>query len=174
MRAGYRAWWPRFGYLCLHAVSGVYAGACLSIALVDVPSIRALGDGARALTSFQLALSAMGRLMLPQLIVMTLLMVVLVARRGRLLSRAFIPLTVLLGIVLVTAIVHIPLNRRFLAGDVLAADALPLIERWLDFHWLRTLLALALPLCVARFLSEKGSGFPSALSRPAMLVDRAT
>jgi hypothetical protein len=174
MNAWNRAWWPRFGYVCLHAVSGVYAGACLSIALVHVPSIRALGDGARALTAFQLALSAMGRLMLPQLIVMALLMVMLVARRRRLLSRAVIPLAVVLGIVLVTAIVHIPLNRRFLAGDVLATEALPLIQRWLDFHWLRTVLALALPLCVARFLSEKSRGIPSPPSRPAMLVGRTT
>jgi len=149
--------WPRFAYLCLHAVSGVYAGACLSIALVDVPSIHALGDGARALASFQLVLPTMGRLMFPQLVLMTVLMLLLAKRNNGIFPRTLIPLAVLLSILLVTAVVHIPLNRRFLAGNVAIAEVLPLIRQWLAFHWLRTLLALALPYCVARFLRKAGN-----------------
>jgi hypothetical protein len=156
--------WPRLAYVGLHAVSGVYAGACLSIALVDVPSIQALADGTRALAFLRLALPAMGSLMLPQLVLMTLLMTLLTVRAAKrgdgMLPRALIPLTVVLGIVLVTVVVHIPLNRRFLAGSVTISEVLPLLRRWLAFHWLRTLLALALPYCIVRYLRRAANHSP--------------
>lgn len=156
-RTSFVGQWPRLAYLALHAVSGVYAGACLSIALVDVPSILELGDGTRAIAFLQLTLPAMGRLMLPQLLLMTLLMTLLLVRAARggrsgIFRHGLIPLAVLLGILLVTAAVHIPMNRRFLAASMAMSEVLPLVQRWLAFHWLRTLLALALPYCVVRFL----------------------
>ena len=149
--------WPRAAYVVLHAASGVYAGACLCIALVDLPVLLSLGNGSQALAALRVALSAMGKLMLPQLVLMLALTATLAWRGRRRAPYGWVPFALVFAIVTITASVHVPINHRILSGNV-ALDTLPaLLDRWLTFHWLRTLLALAIPYCVIRFLRNASS-----------------
>lgn len=144
----------RAAYVVLHAVCGIYAGACLCIALVDLPVLRSLSEGGEALIAPALALSAMGRLMAPQLVVMLVLTALLTWRaRGRV-ARGWVPLTLLGGIIAITLVVHIPINQRIFGGQLTPGEVSALLERWADFHWLRAVLSLALPYSVVRFLSQ--------------------
>jgi hypothetical protein len=146
--------WARGAYVVLHAVSGVYAGACLCIAVVALPVVRALSEEGEALGAPALALSAMGRLMAPQLVLMLLLTAVLTWRaRGRA-RRGWVPLALLGAIVAITLVVHIPINQRIISGHLTPSQVPALLERWADFHWLRTVLSLALPYSVVRFLRK--------------------
>jgi hypothetical protein len=146
--------WARAGYVVLHAVSGVYAGACVCIAVVDLPVVHALSEGDEALVAPALALSAMGRLMAPQLLLMLLLTALLTWRaRGRA-ARGWVPLALLGAIVAITLVVHIPINQRIISGHLTPSQVPALLERWADFHWLRTVLSLALPYSVVRFLRK--------------------
>ena len=149
--------WPRAAYVVLHAASGVYAGACLCIALVNLPVLLSLGNTSQTLAALRVALSAMGKLMLPQLVLMLVLTATLAWRGRRRAPRGWAPFALVLAIVAITASVHVPINHRILAGSV-ALDTLPaLLDRWSSFHWLRTLLALAVPYCVIRFLRTASS-----------------
>jgi hypothetical protein len=146
--------WARVAYVMLHAVCGVYAGACVCIAAVDLPVLRALAGGGEALVAPALALSAMGKLMVPQLAVMLALMSLLTWRgRGRV-AHGWVPLGLLGAIVAITVVVHVPINHRILVGQPPPGEVQVLLERWADFHWLRTLLSLALPYSVVRFLAK--------------------
>jgi hypothetical protein len=154
-------------FALLHGLSGVYAGACVSIALVDLRCISALEDGALALAVMKVVLPAMGALMLPQLLVMSMAMASWYWRPGSLPMRAWIPVALLAAIWLVTAGVHIPLNRRFIDEQLLAAEVLSMVDRWLNFHWLRTALALALPFSIAHLLRPSSA---AATTRPIMVA----
>jgi uncharacterized membrane protein len=119
---------------------------------VDLPVLRELVRGREALVAPVLALSAMGRLMAPQLVVMLLLMSLLTWRgRGRV-KRGWVPLVLLGAIVAITVVVHLPINHRILVEQPPPGEVQVLLERWADFHWLRTLLSLTLPYSVVRFL----------------------
>jgi MFS superfamily sulfate permease-like transporter len=149
--------WPRAAYVVLHAASGVYAGACLCIALVDLPVLLSLGNGGQTLAALRVALSAMGKLMLPQLVLMLVLTATLAWRGRRRAPHGWAPFVLVLAVVGITASVHVPINHRILSGSV-ALDTVPaLLDRWSNFHWLRTLLALAVPYCVIRFLRNASS-----------------
>ena len=71
----------------------------------------------------------------------------------------------LVAIVAITAVVHIPINQRIVGGQVNPSEMPALLERWADFHWLRTLLALALPYGVVRFMRKASATGSSAAVR---------
>ncbi len=144
--------WPRAAYIVLHAVSGVYAGGCLCVAAVDMAVLGSLSDSARGMELCRLLLPAMGRLMVPQLGVMLLLMLALTWRaRGRA-PFSWLPLALLAVVLTITLAVHIPINQRILTGRLELPELRPLLDRWATFHALRTILALALPYAIVRFL----------------------
>ena len=132
----------------LHVVSGIYSGACVSIALVDIRFVKAMSEGPRAREAFASLLSYMGQMMIPFLLILLFLILsfsVQLAKRKATFC-AYIPLFVLLATVMITGVVHIPINQTFMSEQILTNEEVRLLlSKWEFWHWLRTGLSLTLP-----------------------------
>jgi MFS superfamily sulfate permease-like transporter len=140
-----KSWRLAFG--AAHALSGIFAGACVSIAAVDMPVLRGWRESPDLLARFGDLLGGMGKLMLPQLCLMLILIALLTWH-----TRRWAPLAMLGAIWGVTLAVHIPINWAILSGTAKAADVPALLDRWFFWHLPRTVMALSLPVLIVRHL----------------------
>lgn len=137
----------------LHITAGIYAGACLSVALVDLRFLSSISDTEIALESFSPLLKNMGSLMAPQLVIL-LLLCVLFSIKAVWLKKPLIthlPLVIYLGVLCITLLVHIPINLEVFANEVPQEKLADVITQWDRWHWLRTFLSILLPGAVVKF-----------------------
>ena len=139
--------------IALHVVAGVYAGACLSIAAVDLRYILSLEDPLKLQEVLSPLLQNMGFLMAPQLLVMLILCLVFSTKAFKLKKpiKTHTPLFFFLGILAITLAVHIPINKDVISGAIQNEDLMRAAKSWDTWHWIRTVLSLALPMTVMKF-----------------------
>ena len=139
--------------IALHAIAGVYAGACISIAVVDLRFLLSISRENKVLAVLSPMLKNMGSLMVPLLAIMFLLCLVFSVKALRLKKnmKTHIPFIVYLGVLGITLAVHIPINLAIFAGEVSVEDIHKTLVRWDLWHWIRTALAMALPVAVVKF-----------------------
>ena len=139
--------------ILLHVVAGIYAGACLGIAVVDLRFLISISDSEYILDVLGPMLSNMGQLMVPQLVILFLLCVVF-SLKAILLKKPLIthiPLVLYLAVLGITLAVHIPINLAVFAGEIPVDQIDQTIHRWDLWHWIRTALALLLPAAIVKF-----------------------
>jgi ABC-type dipeptide/oligopeptide/nickel transport system permease component len=149
-------------YKLFHGVAGIYAGSCVAIAIVDLRFIDSISSEPHSLQIFAGLLKNMGQLMAPQLVILAFLgfyFSVMAFRNKQPITR-HLPLLALAMILAITLLIHIPINLKVFSGDVSLADMDGLVQRWQVWHWIRTLLAMTLPVFIVeqtRFLETKRS-----------------
>lgn len=138
--------------IVLHVVSGLYAGACLSIAVVDLRYIVSITNNNELLTTFPPLLQNMGMLMAPQLIVLLVLCLLFSfkAFKAKQSVKAHTPLVILIAILVITLGIHIPINLAVISGALPDEALLQAVRSWDTWHWARTALAIALPVAVMK------------------------
>ena len=140
--------------VALHITAGIYAGACLSIAVVDLRFfLSSISKTDAILDIASPLLENMGNLMVPQLVILFLLCLVFSIKGFRLKKSMIthLPLAIYLGVLGITLAVHIPINLAIFAGEVPVEDMHDMLARWDLWHWIRTVLAILLPGTVVKF-----------------------
>lgn len=140
-------------YLSLHILSGIYAGACLSIAVIDLKFIQALSEVSLKIQYFSILLKNMGFLMAPLLVFMSILCFFLTWQNRKKMF-AYYPLIVLLAILLITFTIHFPINEQFFNLTVSKNEAHYLIDKWIYWHYLRVLLSFLLPFFIVKYFKQ--------------------
>lgn len=143
----------RHSMTALHVVAGIYAGACISIALVDMRYVLSISDPGMLQTVFAPLLQNMGILMVPQLMII-LALCLFFSYRAVKLKRALkshIPLVVYIAILAITVLVHIPINTDVLSSSLSGDELISAARKWDQWHWIRTALSVALPVAVMKF-----------------------
>ncbi|WGL59932.1 DUF1772 domain-containing protein [Pigmentibacter sp. JX0631] len=143
-----------YKFYCLaHIASGIYAGACLSISLIDLRFVQDLGDNALKNQYFTILLKNMGIVMGPLLVLMLVLFLFLTYQKRKNLN-SFYPLIVLITILVITVTIHFPINDKFFNLTVPEKDVNYLITKWMYWHYLRTLLAFILPYFIVKYFKQ--------------------
>ncbi len=140
-------------FIILHAIAGIYAGACVSIAIVDLRFVKSIESTLQAKSTFAQLLVNMGQLMLPQLLILLLLCIYFsvraIKRKSKLSTHA--PLFVLILILAITLSIHIPINQDFISDNIQQEKIYELILKWDLWHWIRTALSLILPGLIVKY-----------------------
>jgi len=144
----------RILFIIFHSVSGVYAGACIAIALVDLRFVSSIIDPGEALSVFTGLLGKMGPLMGPQLLILSLAGVYfsLKALKAKAPAKRHLPTLIVVVLVLITILVHIPINIDLFNNQIRTENFALKFETWTEWHYLRTAVSLTLPWAIARHI----------------------
>ncbi|PJZ70472.1 hypothetical protein CH373_05210 [Leptospira perolatii] len=150
-----------FLYQITLGISGIYAGACLSIACVDLPYVRTIGPETEAVRIFGELLTRMGKIMLPQLGILLLgisyFSMIHFRKASGSVFLAYLPLFLFSAIAIITITVHIPINQAVISNSVSPGSWENLVSRWYIWHWVRSIIAfgLVISLFSSHFLTNK-------------------
>lgn len=139
-------------YKAFHGISGIYTGSCFGISAIDIRYLESISSEPYSVSVFAALLKNMGLFMVPQL---TLLLCLgsyfsIVAVRSKQSLFRHLPLLILLTIIMLTISVHIPINLQVFSGMVEPNQVGELVNRWKIWHWVRTVLAIALTISITK------------------------
>ena len=140
-------------FTLLYILTGIHAGACVSIAVVDLNYIMSITNAEELLKVFSPLLKNMGILMAPQFFILLILCLIFSfkAFREKKSVHTHTPLFLILAYFAVTFLVHIPINKAIFLGLLNNEDVLQVIKSWNFWHWIRTVLSIVMLPAVMKF-----------------------
>ena len=134
-------------------LTGIHAGACVSIAVVDLKYIMSITNADELLRVFTPILKNGGILMAPQFFILLILCLIFSfkAFREKQSVNTHTPLFLILAYFAVTLLVHIPINRAIFLGLMNNENVFQAIESWNFWHWIRTVLSIVMLPAVMKF-----------------------
>ena len=140
-------------FTLLYILTGIHAGACVSIAAVDLKYIMSITNADELLRVFTPLLKNMGMLMAPQFFILLILCLIFSfqAFREKKSVTTHTPLFLIVAYFAVTFLVHIPINRAIFLGLMNNENVFQAIESWNFWHWIRTVLSIVMLPAVMKF-----------------------
>ena len=140
-------------FILLYMLTGIHAGACLSIAAIDLRYIMSITNADELLMVFSPLLKNMGILMAPQFFILLILCLIFSfkATQEKKPVTTHTPLFLVLGYFAITLLVHSPINNGIFLGLINNEDVFQAIKSWDFWHWIRTALSIVMLPAVVKF-----------------------